>query len=488
MNIESGFLVDGAKLYNTDENEGLEDFQLLYASKTGFFRIFAGKHLGRKVILKTLKEDDVKNPVAVAQLKKEFSTLFPLESPNIVRAYRLVRLKNGMPAIEMEWCEGKNIRDLLKGELSVKDTIDIVRGILHGLEDVHGGGVIHRDIKPENIIYDPFRRVVKIIDFGCAYITGGLILQGPNGTEGYTPEMKKNVDAEAEPKDDLYALGVMVSEMAESLSFRSKKESRFQKKLRLFSDRLQDGIYETAGEATEEFEKLIKEKKSVRVPAIIVTVVVLCGISFFLIRNLSEPEAHREAAAIGIKPESIHPDAEVRIITDPDTQRPSEAATSASVENVSASVEKTADLHTDHNSSSSQTETKREYINPYSSVSAEDEAAYELAIAAGQLLQRAKSQHSSLQTKMDAFVVNFCDSVYFAEDMQMKLPRDIEEDEKRTMARKLADAYLSDMESKFQQRFGTAGNAHRRSVMLEGRFYCSLLSYHTLYRPKTQTP
>lgn len=477
MSIESGFLYSTDSLFDVDENGHFTDFQPLSTSITGFFRILVGKHSGRKVVVKTLKEDYIDNPIAVAQLKKEFSTLFSIDSPYVAQAFKLVTLKNGAPAIEMGWCGGCNIRALMSNNLSAEDASEIVRSVLRGLRDIHLAGIIHRDIKPENVMYDPLRKVVKIIDFGCAYVTGALVLQGPNGTVGYTPGHKEGIGAEPEPKDDLYALGVMTAELTESLAVQSKKGRHFKKKLAQFSDNLIEGSYQTAEQAAEAFERIIKMSKSRwRIIAEAATFI-LTGTSVFFIWHFKESQSQQEQIETTTDSYSTTSSA---ITVEINESEPTQAADISRTYMSSSSPRLPESASYPGNSVKQESAAERPYLNPYSNVSEEDEAAYQYAIEAGPLLQSAKSQEAPLHDKMDAFVVNYCDSVYFGDNMQFTLPNHLEVDERRELAKQLAESHLYEMEQAFNRQFGKGGNAHRRAVMLEGRFYCLLYSYNSI--------
>lgn len=480
MNFESGFLSENENLASLIDSDGFSGFQTLYSSKTGFFRILVGKHLGRKVVIKTLKEEHAGNLVAVTQLKKEFGIVFPLVTPNVVHAFNLFKLENDLPAFEMEWCEGSDVRQLLNGELLPEDAVRIIEGVLNGLKDIHLAGIVHRDIKPENIIYDPFRKVVKIIDFGCAYVNGGLALQGPNGTPGYTPEEKMNPSTQAEPKDDFYALGVMVAEIAESLSVSSGRGVSVKRKLKAFSDNLKAGEYEKSESPLEAFEKLFHKKKNHSLPVaaglIAIFIVLLLLLNIYLPKHISDqnaisnqplPDSLESVATTGTENPEVKSGSEINEASTPapgiDKSAPDEAAnTHEPEEDVTISMPYIPG----------------EWKNPYSGISDEDEAAYELACQAGKLMEVYNSRHASKKVNMDGTVVHFCDSLWLAEKMSSKYPRHIEHDDMRDLAKELAAKYKNEMERVFRNHFGEAGDPHHREVLLEGRFYCCLRAYN----------
>ncbi len=481
MNAESGFLGTKKSSIDANESDGFSDFQTLSVSATGFFKVMVGKRLGRRIIVKTLKEEAANNPVAIAQLKKEFNTLFPLDSPYIARAFRLTSTANGTPAIEMEWCGGQDVRTLMAAGLSGEDTVEIISGVLSGLKDIHMAGVIHRDIKPENVIYDPFRKVVKIIDFGCAYVTGGVVLQGPNGTVGYTPTEKMADGTEPEPKDDLYALGVMVGEMAENFSGQSSGEIVLWKKIRRFSGKLTDGHYDKAEAAAEDFKKLLKERGKFRRTIIIgVSTVTMLGVSVLAFLHFQNRESGQEAVSRTVTSVLPHSGYSTTMTEGRDDQNPSQLAQAPEGREALNEMPATreSDASTRERMDVSPKRSTAEYLNPYSEVSAEYEDAYELAYAPGPMLDRAKSKNASQELKMDAFVITYTDSIYQADGLWGKYPKNIEEDGARELAARLAKNYRQKMEQAFRKRFGALGDPGRREALLEGRFYCVLRVYH----------
>lgn len=483
MNFESGFLDKNGNLSSLNDSEGFTGFQTLYSSKTGFFRILAGKHLGRKVVIKTIKEEHAGNFVAVTQLNKEFSILFPLVSPHVVHAFNLMKIEDELPAFEMEWCEGSDVRTLINSGLVPEDAVRIIGGVLDGLKDIHLAGIVHRDIKPENVIYDPFRKVVKIIDFGCAYITGGLALQGPNGTLGYTPEEKMNPGTEAEPKDDLYALGVMAAEMSESISVGSRKGEAVRRNLKRFSDNLKAGEYEKAESAIETFEKLFRKKRNYRWPIfgglIGISMVLLLLLNIYLPKPVSSQEASSNEAVTDTLAsiESHIPENPEEKSSSGTAEAPSMTSDLAERLPGGGSIGKEAE----EDPAISVPYISGEWKNPYSGISAEDEAAYELACSAGKLLEIYNSGQASQRVRMDGFVVHFCDSVYRAENLQLKLPTYTNTEDMRDSAKVLAGKYKNEMEREFRRHFGEAGDPHHREVILEGRFYSALRVYN--YNP-----
>ncbi len=244
---ESSFFTSPAE---ADFSVGITGATLLYESQSGYCRVWVARHFGRKVAIKGLKEAMKTEPVAVTALEKEFSLGFPVDTPRVCRFLGMIKLADGTRAIEMEYCEGRTLAEIIDSStpLSAHQAGVIVTGVLEGIEALHRSGVIHRDIKPTNIIVDFASYSVKIIDLGCAYSTDYPALSGPAGTRRYTPPDKLKPGRRAVPADDLYAAGVTFQEMA---GLMTDKASR--RRVETLAADLIDGRYQTGADALASF-------------------------------------------------------------------------------------------------------------------------------------------------------------------------------------------------------------------------------------------
>ncbi len=119
------------------------------------------------------------------------------------------------PYISMEYVDGVTL-DRIRGELTLRRSVEIVRDAAEAVAYAHKQGVIHRDLKPRNIMVDREGRV-RVTDFGLARDAATL---GPGddvmlsrkiqvrGTPSYMPpEQALNRTHDIGPCSDVYSLG-----------------------------------------------------------------------------------------------------------------------------------------------------------------------------------------------------------------------------------------------------------------------------------------
>ncbi len=170
----------------------------------------------------------------VRNLQREGAAIHGLVHPNIVRAMGFDPYAD--PAyLTMEYVPGTSLRPLIKSrQLTIDQSIAIMRQMLAGLDYAHNQGLMHQDVKPENIlIHERAARegygvdgLVKVTDFGlgrAATSTAvGSILYSASlndsagkeiaGTLDYmAPEQRGGGDVDR--RADLYACGVILYEL-----------------------------------------------------------------------------------------------------------------------------------------------------------------------------------------------------------------------------------------------------------------------------------
>jgi len=182
--------------------------------------------LGRTVAIKVLRPDLARDPSFQTRFRREAQAAAGLNHPAIVAVYdtgeEQIITANGerqtLPFIVMEYVEGHTVRDILKegAAAPIDEAVEIVAGVLTGLEYAHAAGLVHRDIKPANIMLTP-TGAVKVMDFGIARALADVgqtmtQTQAVVGTAQYlSPEQARgeNVDA----RSDLYSTGCVLFEL-----------------------------------------------------------------------------------------------------------------------------------------------------------------------------------------------------------------------------------------------------------------------------------
>lgn len=119
---------------------------------------------------------------------------------------------NGQIAIISEYAPDGSLEDLLKrkGKLSEIEAVEMIIGVLKGLQHLHESGIIHRDLKPANILLDG--NTLRLTDFGISrIINGDSSSQTIAGTFAYmAPEC---FDGKRNVQTDVWSVGVILHRM-----------------------------------------------------------------------------------------------------------------------------------------------------------------------------------------------------------------------------------------------------------------------------------
>ncbi|MDE7414690.1 MAG: protein kinase [Muribaculaceae bacterium] len=200
--MESEFAYDS-------ESAPTNEWQHIDGGGSGRFSFFKARIHGRLHFVKTLSEDAQYNLQSIAALKKEFEIGYNLDHPNIVHY-----LHFSENAIYEEYVDGKSIHQLIEEDsplLVEKGFIEkVARQLLEAIDYIHAKGVLHLDLKPENVMITRVGYNVKIIDFGCAYISTY------DNTQGFTLEYKapEQNNGETNAYTDIYLIGRIIEDLA----------------------------------------------------------------------------------------------------------------------------------------------------------------------------------------------------------------------------------------------------------------------------------
>jgi eukaryotic-like serine/threonine-protein kinase len=172
--------------------------------------------LDREVAVKVLHPQFAGDRGFVDRFRREARAAAILNHPNIVGVYDW-GATDGTYFMVMEFVQGLNLRTLLTEyeRLESAQVIELCLPVLSALEQAHGNGIVHRDIKPENILISR-GGVVKVADFGLARAYADSYISQAEGTVTGTIQYLAPEQIQGEPADprtDLYALGVVMFEL-----------------------------------------------------------------------------------------------------------------------------------------------------------------------------------------------------------------------------------------------------------------------------------
>ena len=186
----------------------------------GMGDVYLAEHVSikRKVAIKVLKPELVKNEEIRKRFKNEASMLAHLQHPNIVGLIDYVEQEDGLFLI-MEYVDGQDLDELVKAQqspITIERAKKLMTQILEAFKYAHQNGIIHRDVKPSNVLITADDQI-KVLDFGIAKLVGDtqhhLTKTGTQiGTVYYmSPEQVKG--KELDQRSDIYSLGVTFYEL-----------------------------------------------------------------------------------------------------------------------------------------------------------------------------------------------------------------------------------------------------------------------------------
>ncbi len=168
--------------------------------------------LERWVAVKVLHSENRK---MLARFEREAKAVALLRHRNILMVYEY-GVEEDWPYIAMEFVEQGTLENYLTGQpLDWIKATDLSIRIAQALHYAHTHGIIHRDVKPSNILM-PQEDWPLLADFGLVKVSNpaesltesDLVM----GTPAYIPPEQARTQT-ADPRADMYSLGVIMFEM-----------------------------------------------------------------------------------------------------------------------------------------------------------------------------------------------------------------------------------------------------------------------------------
>jgi len=179
-----------------------------------FCIVYLGSYRGQSVAIKVLK---TMNRKQIRSFKSELDIISNFRSPNVVYFYGAC--VDPIPILVLGYCERGSLYDVMNNEdeLSWEKIFDMAYQVSCGLNSLHSWRpqIVHRDLKSKNILVENNWHI-RLCDFGesrFAITDNVKTLTKMCGTYAYvSPEVY--FGKPFSPKSDIYALGVILWEMA----------------------------------------------------------------------------------------------------------------------------------------------------------------------------------------------------------------------------------------------------------------------------------
>jgi eukaryotic-like serine/threonine-protein kinase len=197
----------------------------------GMGAVYEATHtlIGKRVAVKVLLDKYARREQVVARLEQEARLASSIGHEHIIDITDFGTTHDGRTFVVMEFLEGESLAECLSREGPLPETriLQIAYQIASALGAAHAKGIVHRDVKPENVFL--LRRkdqdFIKVVDFGISksmrasqpgeeesprLTQTGMVL----GTPLYMSPEQARGDEELDHRIDIYALGVIMYELA----------------------------------------------------------------------------------------------------------------------------------------------------------------------------------------------------------------------------------------------------------------------------------
>ncbi len=205
----------GKKAGKAISSKDYSNIKSLFASTHGCSRIFTATNNGKKVIIKTLKEEYVGDKKYRDILKQEYDLTSQLSHKYIRNALDFTQIDGLGDCLILEYVDGKTLAEHVRvGTLTERQVKAVMIQICDALSYLHEHQIVHCNLTPENILItnEDFR--VRIIDIGMVEMDNKtnreLLIKE---MEFIAPELIKG--EEGDNRSDIYSLGKIIEFISE---------------------------------------------------------------------------------------------------------------------------------------------------------------------------------------------------------------------------------------------------------------------------------
>lgn len=122
----------------------------------------------------------------------------------------------GRVVLDLEYISEGSLENALATRwVSIRESVEYIRGALLGLEHAHAQGFLHRDVKPANILLAA--KTPKLSDFGLATDAGLSLIGSAKGYRAHLPPEYYSNPSTSE-QSDIFAVGVTLFRALSNIS------------------------------------------------------------------------------------------------------------------------------------------------------------------------------------------------------------------------------------------------------------------------------